>query len=54
MAGGKNPSWIDYMKTSYAEAHPNAPRMDDHVFQDPSPPKEEKTSTSFFSLKRRK
>ncbi len=41
------PGWKDYVKTTYDEAHPNAPRMDEHVFVDAAPPKEEGFFTSF-------
>lgn len=45
------PSWKDYVKTTYAEAHPNAPKMDDKVFEDTAPHKEEGFFSSFTKAK---
>lgn len=36
---GKAGAWKDYVKTTFAEAHPNAPKLDDKLFADPAPPK---------------
>jgi hypothetical protein len=30
----KGPSWREYIKTTYHDAHHNAPKMDEHFFED--------------------
>lgn len=44
------PGWSDYVKTTFAEAHPGAPRMDEKAFEDAAPQQEDKFSTSFQKM----
>lgn len=30
----QGPSWREYIETTYHDAHHNAPKMDDHFFED--------------------
>lgn len=34
MISGQAGAWKEYVKTTYAEAHPNAPKLDDKLFAD--------------------
>ncbi|KAL6757838.1 limiting CO2 inducible protein [Haematococcus lacustris] len=51
IAGNTSLAWKEYVKTTYAEAHPNAPRMDEKVFQDAAPHTEEGFFSSFNKKK---
>jgi len=39
MVSGKPSVWKEYVKTTWSEAHPNAPKLDDKLFADAAPPK---------------
>ena len=39
MISGQAPAWKEYVKSTWSEAHPNAPLLDDKQFQAPAPPK---------------
>ncbi|KAL4431647.1 hypothetical protein ABPG77_001489 [Micractinium sp. CCAP 211/92] len=47
---GKAGSWKEYVKTTFAEAHPNAPKLDEKLFADNTPPKSD-GFTSFLKPK---
>lgn len=37
MVSGKPGAWKDYVKTTFSEAHPNAPKLDDKLFASDAP-----------------
>lgn len=34
---GQAPAWRQYVKSTWSEAHPDAPKLDDKLFQAPAP-----------------
>ena len=38
MVSGEAGSWKKYVKTTWAESHPNAPKLDDKLFASEAPP----------------
>lgn len=37
VVSGKPGAWKDYVKTTFSEAHPNAPKLDDKLFASDAP-----------------
>jgi hypothetical protein len=37
LLSGEAGAWKEYVKTTYSEAHPNAPKLDDKLFADNAP-----------------